>query len=45
MRLPGLDTSRNNAYFQRPSAAQYHHYVFVLDTAAPAKHCELGVGG
>jgi len=32
----GRDTSRNSISFTRPSPNQWHHYVFVLDTAAPA---------
>jgi PKD repeat protein len=32
----GNDGARNNAYFARPSAGQWHHYAFVLDTGAPA---------
>jgi PKD repeat protein len=32
----GLGTSRNNVFFARPSAGAWHHYAFVLDTAAPA---------
>ena len=32
----GRGLSRNNAYFQRPSAGQWHHYAFVLDALAPA---------
>jgi YD repeat-containing protein len=32
----GNDDARNNAYFTRPSAAQWHHYAFVLDSTAPA---------
>jgi YD repeat-containing protein len=32
----GLGTSRNNVFFARPSAGAWHHYVFVLDTSAPA---------
>jgi YD repeat-containing protein len=28
--------ARNNAYFARPTAGQWHHYAFVLDTAAAA---------
>ncbi len=30
------DSSRNNVFFTRPSAGQWHHYAFVLDTQAPA---------
>ena len=30
----GNDGARNNAYFARPSAGQWHHYAFVLDTGA-----------
>jgi PKD repeat protein len=32
----GSGASRNNVFFARPSAGQWHHYAFVLDTAAPA---------
>jgi YD repeat-containing protein len=32
----GRDTSRNSITFTRPSPNQWHHYVFVLDTTAPA---------
>ena len=32
----GRNASRNNAYFARPSAGAWHHYAFVLDSAAPA---------
>ncbi len=32
----GAGTSRNNAFFPRPSAGTWHHYAFVLDTQAPA---------
>ena len=32
----GAGTSRNNAFFTRPSAGAWHHYAFVLDTQAPA---------
>jgi PKD repeat protein len=32
----GSGTSRNTVYFERPSAGQWHHYAFVLDTSAPA---------
>jgi YD repeat-containing protein len=32
----GRGESRNNAYFERPSAGEWHHYAFVLDTSAPA---------
>jgi len=32
----GRGSSRNNAYFARPSAGAWHHYAFVLDSAAPA---------
>ncbi len=32
----GRGGSRNNAYFQRPSAGAWHHYAFVLDSQAPA---------
>ncbi len=32
----GAGTSRNNAFFPRPSAGAWHHYAFVLDTQAPA---------
>ncbi len=32
----GIAESRNNAFFARPSAGQWHHYALVLDTTAPA---------
>jgi PKD repeat protein len=32
----GNGTSRNNAYFTRPSAGKWHYYAFVLNSAAPA---------
>jgi YD repeat-containing protein len=32
----GRGSSRNVALFARPSAGVWHHYAFVLDTAAPA---------
>jgi YD repeat-containing protein len=32
----GRGESRNNAFFARPSAGEWHHYAFVLDTAAAA---------
>ncbi|HSS42857.1 MAG TPA: N,N-dimethylformamidase beta subunit family domain-containing protein [Solirubrobacterales bacterium] len=32
----GLGSTRNNVFFARPSAAQWHHYAFVFDTTAPA---------
>ena len=32
----GGPESRNNVYFTRPSAGQWHHYAFVLDSTAPA---------
>jgi YD repeat-containing protein len=32
----GREGSRNNAYFTRPSAGVWHHYAFVLNSAAPA---------
>jgi YD repeat-containing protein len=32
----GIADSRNNVFFNRPSAAQWHHYAFVLDSTAPA---------
>ncbi|MDX6609099.1 MAG: hypothetical protein QOF85_1024 [Solirubrobacterales bacterium] len=32
----GNGASRNTAYFERPTAGQWHHYAFVLDTTAPA---------
>jgi YD repeat-containing protein len=32
----GRGESRNNAYFERPSAGIWHHYALVLDTQAPA---------
>jgi len=31
----GIDGSRNNVYFTRPSAGVWHHYAIVLDTTAP----------
>ena len=30
----GIDGSRNNVYFARPSAGTWHYYAFVIDTAA-----------
>ena len=30
----GMDASRNNAYFARPSAGAWHYYAFVIDTTA-----------
>jgi len=32
----GRGGSRNNAYFQRPSAGAWHHYTLVFDSQAPA---------
>jgi YD repeat-containing protein len=32
----GSGNARNTVYFERPSAGQWHHYAFVLDTSAPA---------
>jgi YD repeat-containing protein len=32
----GIGSSRNVSIFARPSAGQWHHYTFVLDTQAPA---------
>jgi PKD repeat protein len=32
----GIGGSRNNVFFARPTAGQWHHYAFVLDTNAPA---------
>jgi YD repeat-containing protein len=32
----GAGNSRNTAFFTRPSAGQWHHYAFVIDTTAPA---------
>ncbi len=32
----GNPETRNNVYFARPSAGQWHHYAFVLDPTAPA---------
>jgi PKD repeat protein len=32
----GNGESRNNVYFERPSAGTWHHYAFVFDTTAPA---------
>ncbi|MEZ5121289.1 MAG: DUF6605 domain-containing protein [Solirubrobacterales bacterium] len=31
----GLNGSRNNVFFARPSAGAWHHYAFVMDTTAP----------
>ncbi len=31
----GSGASRNNVFFARPSAGQWHHYAFVFDTTAP----------
>ncbi len=31
----GVGASRNNVFFERPSAGQWHHYAIVLDSAAP----------
>ncbi len=30
------DSARNNLFFARPSAGQWHHYAFVLDSSAAA---------
>ncbi len=32
----GNGSSRNNAFFARPSAGQWHHYAFVMDSSAAA---------
>ena len=32
----GSRRTRNNVFFTRPRAGQWHHYAFVLDTPAPA---------
>jgi hypothetical protein len=32
----GIGSSRNNVFFNRPSAGQWHHYAFVFDSAAAA---------
>jgi YD repeat-containing protein len=32
----GIGGSRNNAYFNRPTAGAWHHYALVLDSTAPA---------
>ena len=32
----GNGSSRNNAFFNRPSAGQWHYYAFVLDSSAAA---------
>jgi len=32
----GNGTARNNIFFARPSAGQWHHYAFVMDSAAAA---------
>ncbi len=32
----GREGSRNNVYFERPSAGVWHHYALVLDSQAPA---------
>ena len=32
----GTPDTRNDAYFERPSAGQWHHYAIVLDATAPA---------
>ncbi len=32
----GREGSRNNAYFERPSAGAWHHYTLVFDAQAPA---------
>jgi hypothetical protein len=32
----GRFESRNNVFFDRPSAGQWHHYAFVMDTTASA---------
>ena len=33
----GTPDTRNDAYFERPSAGQWHHYAIVFDSSAPAK--------
>ena len=33
----GTIETRNDAYFERPSTGQWHHYAFVLNSAAPAE--------
>ncbi len=32
----GVAETRNNAFFARPSAGQWHHYAFAFDATAPA---------
>jgi len=32
----GSGPARNNVFFERPTAGAWHHYAFVLNTAAPA---------
>ncbi|MBS1845823.1 MAG: PKD domain-containing protein [Actinobacteria bacterium] len=32
----GSGNSRNNVFFERPSAGAWHYYAFVINTAAPA---------
>ena len=42
----GEGSSRNNVFFTRPSAGQWHHYAFVLDTTAlPAQQITPYVDG
>ena len=33
----GTPDTRNDVYFERPSAGQWHHYAFVLNASAPAE--------
>jgi PKD repeat protein len=37
----GIGLARNNVYFTRPSAGQWHHYAFAIDTTAPAANVIL----
>ena len=39
----GNDGGRNNVYFARPSAGQWHHYAFVLDTERAGRHAGRAV--
>ena len=32
----GTPDTRNDVYFERPSAGAWHHYAIVLDSSAPA---------
>jgi PKD repeat protein len=42
----GRGVTRNNVFFSRPTAGQWHHYAFVLDTAAaPAQQITPYVDG